>query len=91
MKTAEIRFIQKSLLSEGLRPGPVDGTLGDKTYTAVEKALKKRLASLPDDWQSWDPRRKAKGYLQMYARNVPSRSAPLMAFGVLRPTMRYVY
>ena len=68
MKAAEARLIQKSLVSEGFRPGPVDGTLGGRTYSAVEKALKKRAASLPDGWQVWAPRRKTIGYLQLLCK-----------------------
>ncbi len=68
MKAAEIRLIQKSLILEGIRPGPADGALGEKTYSAVGKALKKRVGSLPADWRDWNPRRKAVCYLQLLCR-----------------------
>jgi hypothetical protein len=46
MKISQIRLLQQSLITEGFRPGPVDGALGDKTYAALEKALKKTLGQL---------------------------------------------
>jgi len=68
MKSAIILLIQKSLASEGFRPGPADGAFGDKTYSAIDKALKKRVASLPEGWQDWTPARKAICYLQFLCK-----------------------
>ncbi len=47
MKATYIRLLQQNLIAEGFRPGPVDGVLGDKTYAAAEKALKKRVTRAP--------------------------------------------
>ncbi len=68
MKAAHIRLVQQSLIAEGFRPGAVDGALGDKTYSAVEKALKKRASILPADWQGWTPGRKAVASLQLLCK-----------------------
>src|SRR5512136_3115112 len=68
MKTTYIRLLQQSLINEGFRPGPVDGMLGDKTYAAAEKALKKRTTSLPAEWPNWAAKRKSIAYLQLLCK-----------------------
>ena len=68
MKATYIRLLQQSLIDEGFRSGPVDGVLGDKTYAAAEKALKKRITSLPVEWPNWTSKRKAIAYLQLLCK-----------------------
>jgi hypothetical protein len=68
MKAEEIQLLQKNLIGEGFRIGPVDGVPGEKTYAAVEKALKKRVAGLPEDYLDWTPRRKTFAYMQLLCK-----------------------
>jgi len=69
MKTSEVRLIQTELKNAGHKPGKVDGALGKKTYTAVNAALKKRKAELPEDWETWTDARKAVAYLQLLCKD----------------------
>ncbi len=80
MKTAYIRLVQHSLIAEGFRPGPVDGILGDKTGAAVDKALKKRTASLPGDWLDWPQKRKVIAYLQLLCKERDIKVGPIDGF-----------
>lgn len=98
MKTSEIRLLQQSLVTEGFRPGPVDGALGDKTYAAVEKALKKRSGILPAAYLEWKPRRKAVAYLQILCKERDIEVGPVdglwgpqtdYAVGVLSHLLEY--
>lgn len=41
-----IKFLQKALLTEGYRPGPVDGLIGPKTLGAVDRALEQAREEL---------------------------------------------
>jgi hypothetical protein len=64
MKTVAIRMIQQALITEGLKPGAIDGQLGSTTYGAVRLALGKRQDKLPPDWVTWTDARQAVAYLQ---------------------------
>lgn len=68
MKASYIRLLQQSLITKGYMPGPVDGVFGNKTYAAVEKALKKCITSLPVEWPNWPAKRKAIAYLQLLCK-----------------------
>lgn len=68
MKTSVVRMIQQSLIKEGFNPGAVDGQLGNNTYRAVNGALTKRKANLPDDWQGWSNSRKTVAYIQLLCK-----------------------
>lgn len=68
MKVSHIRLLQQALTDDGLNPGPVDGVLGDNTYTAVSAALGRRQAALPPEWQGWPNSRRAVACLQLYCQ-----------------------
>ena len=55
-----IKFIQSELTKLGLKPGAVDGVLGKKTLTALNK-----VKELP---KSWNNERKMVGLIQLIAQ-----------------------
>ena len=65
MKESDIRVVQKYLADENLYNGDIDGKRGKNTNRAIQKALEKRAAELPDDWNDWPENRKAVAYLQL--------------------------
>jgi hypothetical protein len=61
--------IQRALLDDGFNPGDVDGKTGANTYGAVNQALERRRADLPDDWRQWSDYRRAVAYLQLLCKD----------------------
>ena len=68
MKTSEVKLIQKHLAGKNLYWGDIDGKRGEKTNKAINTALLDHTTSLPDDWQSWNNKRKAVAYLQLLCK-----------------------